>query len=170
MKIAYINGYLGENSTKPKILSSLLDIKIDHLIWDHKDKESIKKITKLAKDYDLIIASSTGAYIARGICEMYNIPLVSLNPVVDIDDAIKLIESNGNALYSDDINSTGDEKLSEIVFVTADDELLNYKKAINKYDNVLVINEGGHRFNNLKAITTDLKMFIKHAVLYSLYN
>jgi len=46
MKVAYINGFKGENSSKPQKLSKLLGITVDHIVYDY-NKNNIKELTKI---------------------------------------------------------------------------------------------------------------------------
>lgn len=85
MKILYINGYQGSNK-KAKILEKMLNFNIDFLYVDYDKEIDYKSLEEQAKDYDLIIGSSTGSYLGRSICERNNIPLISLNPVINLEE------------------------------------------------------------------------------------
>ena len=160
MKIYYINGYNGENSNKPKILENMLNTEIKHIVYDY-SKNNIKEIEELSKDADLIIASSTGAYIARTICFNHNIPLVSLNPVIDLDKTFKKLN-----VKTPNIPRLPDNYLlSEIVFVTEDDELIDHRETFLKFPTRTKIYPGTHRFETLNLIKNDLLEFIKYTIL-----
>ena len=79
--IVFINGYGGENSKKPQILSELLNLEIEFISvnYDKMDDIVYKTIVNKAKEADIIIGSSTGSYLGRKICEEYNITLISFN-------------------------------------------------------------------------------------------
>lgn len=148
MKIAYINGYKGEKSKKYSELSKILNINIDHIVYKYSEN-NIDEIKEQAKDYDIIIASSTGAYIARDICFELNIPLISLNPVIDIFETFGKIGEPAPNIKPHNFAKV----LEEIVFLNKDDELVDYNKSKELFDKkntwTVSFNKGTHRFNNL---------------------
>lgn len=159
MKVAYINGFKGENSSKPKKLSKILGLTVDHIVYDY-NKNNIQKIEDKAKNYDVIIASSTGAYIARSIAEKHNIALISLNPVINLEKTFKKL----NVKVPDIPKPNYDILLEEIVLLNKDDELIDYREAeeiFKKKNQCKVYEKGGHRFENLEEVAEDIKEFLK---------
>jgi len=156
MKIFYINGYKGENSNKPKILSEMLNNDVTHIKWIY-DVTPYSDIENEVKNADLIIGSSTGSYIARSICEKHNIPLVSYNPVIDINETFNKLNVTVPNIKKPDFSL-----LDEIIFLNEDDELIDYKKTKLKFPNqTIVFKKGGHIFNNLNDTKEHLINFIK---------
>ena len=158
-KIVYINGYGGENSTKPQILSDFLNLCIEFVSVDYNslNDEIYQGIKDKVKDADIIIASSTGSYFARKICEEYNITLISLNPVIDLQETFEKMKVMPPKLPKPDF-----QLLSEVIFVNDDDELIDYKKTLKKFQNqVSVYSGGGHRFTNIEETIPYLKKAIK---------
>jgi len=159
MKIVYINGYNGENSSKPEKLSQILNTEVKHIKYVY--GENIDEIVEQASEADLIIASSTGSYIGRYIAEKYNISLISLNPITDKKSLIKTFNKL-NVEVPNLVEPRG-LLLSEIIFVNRDDELIDYKDTLEKYPNqTIVFKKGTHRFKNLDEIKPYVLNFIKH--------
>ena len=156
MKIYYINGYKGNNSSKPKILSNILNKDINHVVYDY-DKNNIEEIYEKVKDADLIIGSSTGAYLIRDFCFDNSVPLISINPVINIKETFNKIGVPVPEIPEHNFR----KNIQELVLVTEDDELINYKDTIKKLNNVKSFKDGGHRFKNLERVKNDILEFIK---------
>jgi len=157
MKILYVNGFRGSN-TKVKTLENILNIKIDFNLIDYEKDNDYRMIIENMKDYDLIISSSTGSYLARNACERYNIPLISINPVIDIKEVFSRLEVKVPRIPSPEFLV-----LEELVLLGSRDELIDYKKTIEKLKNKskIVIKDSDHRFNNLEIASREILNFIK---------
>jgi uncharacterized protein with ATP-grasp and redox domains len=85
MKIGYINGVslTPTKSSKIKKLEKILGTPIDWIKYEYL-KDNSKEVQERIKEYDLIISSSTGSHIARLGCYNFNVPLISINPVIDL--------------------------------------------------------------------------------------
>lgn len=157
MKIYYINGYKGENSEKSHEFEKMLGVNIQHVVYKYGETK-YEDIVEKVKDADLIIGSSTGAYIARSICESYNITLISLNPVINLENTFAKLNVKEPILPKPKFS-----KLSELVLLNKDDELIDYKEALSLFKNQCkVFEKGGHRFLNLKQTKEDVLEFIKY--------
>jgi len=156
MKIYYINGYKGNNSNKPKILSDILNEDINHVVYDY-DKNNLKEIYEKVKDADLIIGSSTGAYLIRDFCFNNSVPLISINPVINIKETFNKIGVPVPEIPEHNFR----KNIQELVLVTEDDELIDYKDTIKLLNNVKSFEDGGHRFKNLERVKDDILEFIK---------
>jgi len=158
MKIAYINGYNPNKiykGTKHIELSNYLNNKVDLIEYKYYDN-NLEEIEEKAKDYDLIIASSTGAYLARNICYKHNILLVSLNPVIDLEHTFKKLN-----VPKPNIPNGIDKSLKELILVNKDDELIHYKNTLDLFGTrVKVLDKGTHRFYNLEEGSKYIKEFI----------
>ena len=157
-KIVYINGYNGENSKKPQVLSELLNLEIEFISvnYEKMNDELYKSIVSRAKEADIIIGSSTGSYLGRKICEEYNITLISFNPVIDIEETFKKMNTIPPKLPKPDFLL-----LEEFIFVNDDDALIDYKKTVERFPNqVQVFSGGGHRFTNIEQTIPYLKKSI----------
>ncbi len=160
MKIYYINGYDGENSIKPKQLSQILETEVQHIIYNYKEN-NILEIANKCKDADLIIASSTGAYIARKICFDNTIPLISLNPVTNLEETFKKLGIPKPKIEELPKNYS----LCELILINKDDELIDYKTTSAQFPNKSKVFEtGGHRFENI--LDEDVKEAIKDFLKY----
>jgi len=157
MKIAYVNGYNISNykGTKHIFLSKALNEDIKLVEYRYKDN-NIKEIDNKIKDMDLVIASSTGAYLARHICYKYNIPLISLNPVIDLKTTFSKIGVEVPNI-KDGINLS----LQELILLNEDDELIDYRLTKDLfYTQTVVFKEGTHRFYNLEETVPYIKEFM----------
>jgi len=161
MNIVYVNGYNGEKSKKPKLINKLINRDIQHARYIY-NKTPFKEIESQCKDADIIIGSSNGAYIGRIIAEKYNIPLVSLNPVINIEETFRKLE-----IKAPIFPKIQDLLLEEIIFLNKDDSLIDYKKTYDKYTTQCVIfNNGEHRFENINEIKEYLLNFINKISLW----
>lgn len=175
MKIIYINGYMGENSNKPQKLSQLLGTKVEHLklLFDNNQinqEELANYFSQEANEIDFIIGSSTGAYIGRYYAFKYNIPLISLNPVVDIEKTF--VEFHYDLKLSDEFKNVNNLSVSNLIFLNKDDELLDYKitlERFNKHAHIIVFDKGGHRFSNLEDTAQPIKDFINYNLNTDVY-
>lgn len=162
MKILYINGYKG-SCKKAKILSEFLGpVDCDIIDYDNFDFE---KVYEKAKNYDLIISSSTGSYLGRCISEKNNIPLISMNPVIDLEDTFRKLNANPpNPPNPPKIPKPNFDCIEELVLLNKNDELIDYKKTIERLKNqseIIVYDKGTHRFENIKDVKDDILNFIK---------
>jgi len=155
MNIIYINGYKGEKSSKAKKLSKLLHLDIEHVVYNF-DKNNIDEITEKSKKADIIIGSSTGAFIGRIIAEKYDIPLISLNPVVDLEKTFRKI-----GVPVPDIPSPIYARIGQLNLVNKDDDLIDYTETVSTFPNCKIYEKGGHRFSNLEETKEDILNFIK---------
>ena len=157
MKIAYINGYNGENSNKAKILKEKYNA--THIVLKNTINidEVCKELDKIKPD--IVVASSTGCYVADR-CKYNNAIFIYLNPLIDI----KFLEKLGADISH--INPTPSYKKNRIILLNEDDELLDYKKAKEYYkdDNVYIFKKGKHKFENMD----DLFKILDNPYLYNL--
>ena len=156
MKVYYINGHMGDQSNKPQKLEKMLDMKITHIKFIY-GVTSFESIEEQCKDADILIGSSTGAYIARVIAEKYNISLISLNPVLAIKETFEKI-----GVPPPNIPKPKWDHLSELVLINEDDELIDSLETEKIfYSQCKVYKQGGHRFENLEETKDDILSFIK---------
>jgi len=162
MKIAYINGFNGENSSKAKILKEKYNAEHIVLKNDFNPKEVCQKLEEFQPD--IVIASSTGCFVVDS-CKYDKAKFIYLNPLVDLEDLAKLT----------DISKLKNLKTYQkeiIVLVNEDDELLDYKKAYEKYNKIFSFKKGGHRFENIDDLYNILTQinsncYLKKAKHYS---
>ena len=156
MKILYMNGYKG-STNKARILEKIIKKPVDANLIDY-DNFDYEKVEENAKNYDLIIGSSTGAYVARNICEKYNIPLISINPVIDINKTFDKLGVKAPKIPKPEFLN-----LEELVLLGSNDTLINYKDTKKKLKNKakIVIKESDHRFGNLINTKKEILDFIK---------
>ena len=145
MKIVYINGFNGENSSKAKILKEKYNAQHIVLKNDFNPDEVCQKLEEIKPN--IIIASSTGCFVADS-CKYDEGIFIYLNPLVDLDDLAKLT----NITKLKNLNNKKHKNI--LVLLNEDDELLDYKKAKQKYkDNkILIFNKGGHKFSNINDL------------------
>ena len=158
MKIIYINGFMGENSTKPQKLSQILNEKVEHLKLTFNEGEINEQALDeyFEMEYSnikYIIGASTGSYIARYYAHKYSLPLISLNPVVEIEKTFSLL--NYELKLSDKFQNVNNLLVKNLIFLNKDDELIDFKqtyKYFSQKSKIILFNKGGHRFANLDEI------------------
>ena len=158
MKIIYINGYKGTQSKKHHILNTALvpNIKFIQVDYETLNKKRYIQIDFEIKQADVIIASSTGSYLARKLCEDYNKILISYNPVVDLEKTFQKLNAKMPKLPKPNFFS-----INELIFVNKDDNLIDYKETLKIFSNkVKVYPSGGHRFSNIKDTLCSLQQFL----------
>ena len=174
MKIIYINGFMGENSTKPQKLSQILNEKVEHLKLTFTEGEINEQV--LDEYFEMehsnikyIIGASTGSYIARYYAHKYSLPLISLNPVVDIEKTFSLL--NYELKLSDKFQDVNNLLVKNLIFLNKDDELIDFKqtyKYFSQKSKIILFNKGGHRFTNLDDIKIKhIKAFFKTKETYT---
>ena len=164
--ICYVNGYNGENSKKPQKLEKLLNIPIKHIkyIYEKHQGDAIKKLYDELDDNgcDIIIASSTGAYIVRDYCFERSVILIALNPVINIETTFKKLGVKIPNIPKHNYRYL----LEQLIFVNKDDELIDYKKTQKLLHNVVVFEKGGHRFDNLEETVPHIENLFKYALCF----
>ena len=158
MKVIYINGFMGENSTKPQKLSKLLNEEVEHLkliFQDGKINEQDLDIffEKEHKNIKYIISVSIGSYISRYYANKYFLGLISLNPIVELEKTFALL--NYKLTLSDKFKDVNTLSVNNLIFLNKDDEVLDYKqtyKTFYKHSKIILFNRGGHKFTNLSDI------------------
>jgi len=157
MKILYINGY---NGTKNKsiILSKILNANVDCKLIDY-DNFEYKEFEIFAKNYDLIIGSSTGAYLGRVICEKFNIPLISINPVINLEKTFKKLNAKVPNIPKVEFLC-----LEELVLLGINDDLIDPYKTKEKLKNhsKIIFKDADHKFSNLEDCENEIIEFIKY--------
>jgi len=143
IKIVYINGYKGSNSSKAKFLYEKYNAKHIVLQNDFNIYEVCKTLNELKPN--IVVASSTGCFVTDS-CNYNDAIFIYLNPLVELDDLVKIGADITNLK-----NLTKIEK-KPIVLLNKDDKLLDYKKAMQKYNNIITFEKGGHKFKNTKDL------------------
>jgi len=162
MKIVYINGFKGEASNKPIEFAKLLETEIEHIkfIVNPDGTTNVDEVTELAKDADLIIASSTGGYIAIEIAYNFNIPLITTNAITNYN---MLLETFKKLDHKIDLPDYRNVIIAHLSLVNADDELIEHD--LNILGEVVVFNKGGHRFTNLEETIPYIKDFMNRNII-----
>ncbi len=161
MKIYYINGYNGfGKSTKNVKLTELLGEPVILAEYRYEDN-NIEEIRETVKDADLIISASTGSYIARKICWDYNIPLVSLNPVIDLERTFKKL----NVKVPDIEGLPNNRIIEELILCNNGDELIDCDKTKELFPNSIILPGGDHRFSNLEDAIPYINEFKNHLMI-----
>jgi len=167
VKIAYINGFNGQNSSKAEWLKRYFNA--THIVLEnHLNIDEVCKKLNLLKP-DIVIASSTGGYIADR-CKYSDGVFIYLNPLVEIDR----LKTN----YGVDVDYVKSKKVcpkKRIVLLNKDDELLDYQKAKEYYknDNVFLFEKGGHRFKNLydlKEVLQNIEVYLLNPPFYKAFS
>ena len=167
-KIIYINGFMGENSTKPQKLSQILNEEIEHLKLTFNEGEINEQkldeyFEREHQNIKYIIGTSIGSYIARYYAQKHSLPLISLNPVVEIEKTFSSLDYE--LKLSDKFQDVNNLLVKNLIFVNKDDELINFRqtyKYFNQKSKIILFHKGGHEFTNLNDIRIKhIKKFFK---------
>jgi predicted esterase YcpF (UPF0227 family) len=50
--------------------------------------------------------------------------------------------------------------LEELVILSKDDEIIDYKDTLEKYSNCVVLESGGHRLENIEDVKEEIQEFV----------
>lgn len=131
------------------------------------------------KEIDLLVGSSLGGFYASYFCEKYKIKTVLINPSTEPFETLKPYVGmntywcSGEPFewereYLDELKSYRVEAVKEpssyLLLLQKGDEILDYSKALEKYEGAaLSLEEGGnHRFENLDEYLERIKDFYRH--------
>ena len=131
------------------------------------------------KEIDLLVGSSLGGFYASYFCEKYKIKTVLINPSTEPFETLKPYVGmntywcSGEPFewerkYLDELKSYRVEAVKEpssyLLLLQKGDEVLDYSKALEKYEGAaLSLEEGGsHRFENLDEYLECIKNFYRH--------
>ena len=113
MNILYINGYQDDTLNNLDLIKDYFNIDVNIHILNIKfirsDEYMIvnqSEINSLLREitFDLIISSFIGSYISRYYSFKYDIPLISINPLLDINHIESIVKDRFNKeFYIDDI-------------------------------------------------------------------
>ncbi len=180
--IIYLHGFNsrgnGDKCQKLKVLLKDNNIEIISPTYDSADFDSIEHLMDgiTSDDNTLIIGSSLGGFIAMYLAEKYKAKCILLNPAVDPVNQLKQFIGKNTNFYTNEEYDFTLENLNKLrkyyvddlstvpilVFVNADDELIDYKKTVAFFSGikeVKVLNHGGHIFSNLEEIKDDILDF-----------
>lgn len=183
--IIYLHGFASTGeAAKGKLLKKSFNSVITPTLSEH-PKEAIEQIKNILNDDKdsnyLIVGSSLGGFYADYFNSLYNVPCILINPLVDPTNIQRFLGENTNTktntkftFTQEDINfliemkteKSPDRKVPELILLAKDDDLLNYKEAIEEYNNaalqlIRTSEDGGHRFTNsdlfIESVGTMLK-------------
>ena len=164
MKIIYINGY----KETPELSSTYKFLKdkgfdISPCNWWYDNGINLDKIKGCIKNEepDIIVASSTGCLIAEYLSD---IPKLLINPVVDRTDLETLFNKDFSNLPESVIRNGNIRS----VILGSSDEVLDYNKSKDIYENCFIYDET-HRIKNKNIIETHLNDLIEFLLDLSCY-
>ncbi|MBI9068501.1 MAG: hypothetical protein JEZ09_14495 [Salinivirgaceae bacterium] len=179
--IIYIHGYnsAGGGDKYLKLKQMFPEIPIYSPNYDSSDFISITKLLneiKLAEN-TLFIGTSLGGFIAMYLAHKYNKKAIllnpSTNPVVNLQKALgpntnfvtgKSYEQTKHNLNQLNHLYTSPDNLKLKIYVTQDDEVINYKETLRFFEptlKVTILENGGHRFENIERLKTEILDFYK---------
>ena len=183
MNILYIHGFNSAFNSESDKVKELL--KIGNVIpFTYDTFDSPSNILKFIKekiadnDIDLLVGTSYGGYWAMLLCKHLGIPAVALNPCVEPHKVLKEFEGQCTNFVTQEtrtfklsnekfesVSETNDFKyLLPLVGIELGDEVINAHESIDilKKHNLIVYEDGSHRFTNFSK-------FIKDHVIKYLY-
>lgn len=185
-RILYIHGFNSSpESMKAKLTSTYVQKHFHNVVFHCPQVASSPKLAIeqldiiLASHPDdnwLLIGSSLGGYFCTYFAEKYNTPAVLINPAVRpfllLSDYIgQQTNPYTNETYDvepehmDHLKALEREKISQknyLVMVQTGDEVLDYRQAVEKYQQCqLIVQEGGdHSFINFEQMLPDIAKFL----------
>ncbi len=180
--ILYLHGFAScGDSTKTKLLKRYFgeaNVFAPDLPADPAEAIRFIQKTILAHNVNLIIGSSLGGFYASYFCELLGIktvlinpstqPFITLAPYVGTNhywcsgEAFEFTRDHLNSLFEFAVGRLNDPK-RYLVLLQTGDEVLDYTKALEKYEGAAIkVEEGGnHRFENLDEYLEKIKNFRK---------
>ena len=167
MKYFYIHGFNATGKTTAKLLSKVLETKVEVLAWDctkpfNENFENMLKILKKESDDFLLIGSSMGGFYANSLANELCVNCVLFNPVIEPKEVLKRFQKEAAEILTDElINSyegKEDKILSRVVVVGLNDEVLNPQKTIEYWQgkcNLITTNDG-HEIKDFAVVKEDI--------------
>lgn len=179
MKIIYLHGYKGENSSKFEIMKEFLSnyevVKPTQI--EMSPLKTIDKVSSLIDNTDeriFIVASSRGGIFGQYLSRNYDIPILLINPVFKPYNDFK--KKLANDFKADEIETIFDE-LNQIhnktlemnysadltnIWLAKNDEVLNHDDLIAHYDKSCIeFFNTDHRFSIFTDKLEDLRKVIE---------
>lgn len=176
--IIYIHGFasIGNSYKGNLLLNEFSNYKVLSPTFSPYTKTAVKQIDELIKTNKnvILVGTSLGGFYSDYFHTTKNIPAVIINPLVEPLGVEKYVGENTNyytnekfdftresfnyllELKSIKESSSGYRKYDDLltVLLAEDDDLLEYKLAINEYNDnsIKLYPTGGHRFTNSQAI------------------
>ena len=180
--ILYLHGFAScGDSNKTRILKSFFgedEVLAPDLPVNPHEAVSLARKLIIEHDIDLVIGSSLGGFYASYLCETMGLKTVLINPSIQpyitlrpfigtnhywcSGKAFEFTKEDLTALFEYAIGTPNDPQKYLLLLQTGD-ELLDYKRAEEKYAGAkIIVQEGGnHRFENLKEYLTEIRAFRK---------
>lgn len=167
MKVFYIHGIGGENSSKAKEIGKDFKVVIP-LQENHSPLLSLIKIQKLIleeKDNVILVGSSRGGLLALFLSLIYELPLVLMNPAIEKSNLNKGIFGYKADFELDLISRYVKKNINKLksnycVFLSIYDEVVNYKIADNILNNNKYYIDDNHKIIQFNKIYPEIKNFI----------
>jgi len=166
--IVYIHGFGScAKSNKTKILKSYFG-EIIAFDLPTEPNEAVKKLMPYCKPQNLLVGSSLGGFYAMHLAEKFGLKAVLINPSLKpyktlknfVGTQYRYCDSKPFEWKKKYLKQLKELKVkpkrgSYLVLLQSGDEILNYKKTLNKFKNrpnakVVVEYGGNHRFENLQ--------------------
>lgn len=171
MKYYYIHGLNSTGERTALKLSKVLETDVERLEWNYfdpcnKNINKMKDILDKEQEEFILIGSSLGGYYTRILSNIYEVPCVLFNPVVDIKKSFKNIENVEfyksfpiNNLIESYINSdVADKTLQRMIVVGLQDVVVNPYDTIKLWEgkcNLIKVNEE-HQIKDFKPFKKDI--------------
>lgn len=174
MKYFYIHGLNSTGAFTSGVLSATLKENVIRLDWNANDTYTeninflINQIDKQIQGDDFIlIGSSLGGFYTNILSNIYEVPCVLINPVVDVEKAFekaKTLEFFTNVDFdtiypSYKVANTREKLLPRLVIIGMNDEILDPNIALNKWKNKcnLIITKDKHQLANYEPFVNDIR-------------
>lgn len=179
MKVIYLHGYKGENSSKFKMMEEYLsDYEVDKPEQiENSPLSTIKKVSNIIEstnDKLFIVASSRGGIFGQYLSRKYDIPILLINPVFKPYDEFKaklredfnkdqIEEIFSQLLKIHDMTIQMDyNKNNTKIWLSENDEVLDHEELIKHYDkSCFEFYNTDHRFSIFPDKLDDLKSIIE---------
>lgn len=168
--ILYIHGVGGENSTKYDVLKRAFpDYNVEKIKQSDSITETLSTIENRLKQSTnekfILVGSSRGGLISLYIGYDYDIPVIAINPALEMSKVNfdignrELLEELRDVVLKE--NNDLDNARLTYLFLGSNDELIDYKVAAGLNNAVLSIRETNHRYEDFETIIPDIKEIVE---------
>jgi len=167
--ILYIHGVGGENSNKyTELKNTLPEYNVIKPVQDKDVAKTVQTIEQLIETSEnekfVLVGSSRGGLIALNIAYKYDIPVIAINPALEMS---KVNFDIGNRDYLKELadyviaeNSNIENSRLTNLILGSEDEVIDYRVAEGLNSMTTIVKKTDHRFSRFNEVIDDIKEII----------